>query len=421
MAVHASQNIMRFVPAKKTNIRIISAQKQNWYLKNFLHHFFMPWKMEKTKIAAKLTPMSRYFRKDQLTNITIFSRNLGFGENYHKNSAVWFKRIIRNMDMHSFPNRDRNAITIHNTLVRYFPTLDPHFYDFRYAGQGYPFDNFQKSVILAGTPIHVYQVSRSGDWVFVQSPAVFGWIRAENIAYVEKNFMQRWRHATYVATIGKKVPVHDITGVYRLHAYMGAIFPMEAEHEHSYTILIPTANLQQQAVIVKAEVTKKVMQKMPLIATPANFAKLIKQLLGEPYGWGGLNFYTDCSSALKSIYAPFGIWLPRNSGAQAKVGKNINLSHLSSTGRQNYILRYGVPFVTLIHVPGHIMLYLGAEKGKVMTFQNVWAFQTWARRNGGYCEGRAIVGKAVLLPLELQYDMGITPQIAVNELDVSFL
>ena len=139
------------------------------------------------------------------------------------------------------------------------------------------------------------------------------------------------------------------------------------------------------------------------------------------YGWGGLFFSTDCSSALKNIYAAFGIWLPRNSGAQAAIGKQVNLSKLSAAERQNYILRYGAPFTTLIHVPGHIMMYLGGEDGKVITFQNVWAFQTWNKERGGYCEGRAIVGKALLLPLELNYVMGMTPQIAVDKLDISFL
>lgn len=29
-------------------------------------------------------------------------------------------------------------------------------------------------------------------------------------------------------------------------------------------------------------------------------------------------FYNDCTAELKNLFTPFGIWLPRNSGAQAE-------------------------------------------------------------------------------------------------------
>lgn len=412
-----NQNIFRFVGARNAHTSLITAQKQAKYERNFFKHFFSPWKNTRTS----LTKLAASYRKTQMFNISYYRRHLGYGENYHANTKAWVNEIINNMDMLNFPNINRNAITVHNALLRYMPTQDPHFGNPHIAGQGYPFDNFQKSMLMVGTPIHVYQVSRHGDWVFVQSPAVFGWIQSKNIAYVNTDFIRRWNTTHYIATVARKYPIRDTEGIYRFHAYLGAIFPMSNEVARSYTILIPAADIKQQATILQAKIAKKIMQKMPLAPTPVNFARVANQLLGESYGWGGLFFLTDCSSALKNIYAAFGIWLPRNSGAQADFGRRVNLSSLSVRERQDYILKYGVPFVTLIHVPGHIMMYVGSENGKVVTFQNVWALQTWARSGGRYCEGRAIVGKAVIIPLELQYDRGMTPQIAVNELDISYL
>jgi len=412
-----NQNIYRFVDAKSAHTPLISARKQLRYEHNFFNHFFSPWKSSKMSLAK----LAANYRKTQSFNINNYRRDLGYGENYHPNTRAWFNEIVNNMNMLGFPNTNRNAITVHNASLRYMPTLDPHFNNPHIAGQGFPFDNFQKSMLMVGTPIHIYQVSKQGDWVFVQSPAVFGWIQSKDIAYVDTSFIRHWNTSHYVATVTKKYAVKDDKGIYRFHAYLGAVFPMVNANAKSYTILIPVANIDRTALILKANISKKIMQKMPLAPTPMNFARVARQLLGESYGWGGLYFLTDCSSALKNIFAAFGIWLPRNSGAQVGVGRQVNLSGLSSAERQNYIVKYGVPFITLIHVPGHIMLYLGSENGKVMTFQNVWALQTWARRGNGYCEGRAVVGKAVLIPLELKYDRGMTPQIAVNKLDISYL
>lgn len=414
-------NIYRFASNKNAHKPLISASKQARYEKNFFQHFFSPWAKPKMAITNKLSPINRYYRKDQLVNISNYGVHRGYGENYQPNTKVWFDEIVANMDMLHFPNQDRNAITVHNALVRYLPTSDPIFGNHHYAGQGYPFDNLQKSMLMVGTPIHVYQVSKHGDWVFVKSPAVFGWVETKDIAYVDKNFMARWRTEHYAATVVKKYPIRDTSGIYRFNVYLGAVFPIVRTISGGYIILIPAANVKREAVALSAKISGNIMQKMPLASTPANFARVTQQLIGESYGWGGLFFLTDCSSALKNIYAAFGIWLPRNSGAQSMDGKRVNLSSLSPRERQDYIVRYGKPFTTLIHVPGHIMMYLGKENGKVMTFQNVWAFQTWTKRGMKYHEGRAIVGKAVIIPLELGYDRGMTPQIAVNELDLSYL
>jgi cell wall-associated NlpC family hydrolase len=405
------------VSRKNAHATLIAPRKQLKYQRDFFKHFFSPWELSKISFAKSAAS----YRKTQMYNINSYRHNLGYGENYHPNTRAWFNEIVDNMNITSFPNQNRNAIIVHNALLRYMPTLDPHFGSPHIAGQGYPFDNFQKSMLMIGTPIHVYQVAKLGDWVFVQSPAVFGWIQSRDIAYVDINFIKRWNAAHYVATVTKEYPIRDTAGIYRFHAYLGAVFPMAKESARSYTILIPVADINREASILRANVSKKIMQKMPLAPTPTNFARVTNQLLGESYGWGGLFFLTDCSSALKNIYAAFGIWLPRHSGAQVGIGRQVNLSSLSPRGRQDYIIRYGIPFITLIHVTGHIMMYIGSKDGKVMTFQNVWALQTWAKRGFGYCEGRAVVGKAVLIPLELQYDRGMTPQIAVNELDISYL
>ena len=45
---------------------------------------------------------------------------------------------------------------------------------------------------------------------------------------------------------------------------------------------------------------------------------------------GGLYNNRDCSSMIKDLYSPFGIWFPRNSKSQAtNIGRLKNISHMS--------------------------------------------------------------------------------------------
>lgn len=52
-----------------------------------------------------------------------------------------------------------------------------------------------------------------------------------------------------------------------------------------------------------------------------------KMCLDVPYLWGGKNaFGYDCSGFVQTVYKTFGINLPRDSGQQVKLGKEINLA-----------------------------------------------------------------------------------------------
>ena len=61
------------------------------------------------------------------------------------------------------------------------------------------------------------------------------------------------------------------------------------------------------------------------------------------------------------------------------------------------ILDKGVPFLTVIWMPGHIMLYVGTHQGKPLVFHNTWGLRTQSASGG---ESRLIIGKAVITTLE---------------------
>jgi cell wall-associated NlpC family hydrolase len=131
--------------------------------------------------------------------------------------------------------------------------------------------------------------------------------------------------------------------------------------------------------------------------TAENMAAIANELVNEPYGWGGLHGNRDCSAMVRDLFAPFGIWLPRNSAHQAKQGGSfIDLSDLSADEKEGVILAQGVPYLTLLWRPGHIMLYIGSYEGEPLVFHNMWGIST---RDLLGRRGRRIVGHAAITTL----------------------
>lgn len=66
---------------------------------------------------------------------------------------------------------------------------------------------------------------------------------------------------------------------------------------------------------------------------------------------------------------------------------------MSIKEKEKAILRDGVPFLTLVWLRGHIMLYVGPYKGRPAIFHNVWGVRTveGASDNERFVIGRAVV------------------------------
>ena len=77
-------------------------------------------------------------------------------------------------------------------------------------------------------------------------------------------------------------------------------------------------------------------------------------MMGQRYGWGGMFGERDCSALTRDLFTPFGLWLPRNSVAQARTGAISSLEGMSAKEKEEAILRNGVPFLSLMGMRGHM-------------------------------------------------------------------
>jgi hypothetical protein len=135
---------------------------------------------------------------------------------------------------------------------------------------------------------------------------------------------------------------------------------------------------------------------IPLSPTPANIAATANQMLGQPYGWGGMYEGRDCSATTRDLMTPLGIWLPRNSSAQARAYRSVSLEGLPGQEKQRVLIEKGVPFLTLVCLSGHVALYVGHDEQRAFVMHNFWGIRT---RRGGV-EGRKIVGRCVITTLQ---------------------
>ncbi len=349
--------------------------------------FFAPWRMSSNDINAELNRnIFKYYK-----------RNPGWGENRMPRNTMWIKAHENNADLDDFPNLGQPGITIINSNLRAIPTDKPVFRDFKLAGEGYPFDYLQVSGIPVNTPVCILHESKDKAWYYAASHIAQGWLPANHIAFVDSDFVQLWKACEHVVLIQDEEPVYTRSGIFLFRAPLGSRFPLIKDSPFAYAVYTASADKNRQVQLTESSVSKSAAMKKPVPLNYSNLVLITEGLIAEPYGWGGLFQNRDCSAMIKDIFGPFGIMLPRHSSHQVKSRKvYIDLSEYPPREKEKVILKNAMPYLTLLWLPGHIMLYVGEKDGKALAFHNLWAVRTKSLLGKS---GRKIVGRAVITTL----------------------
>lgn len=369
-------------------------------------------------------------RLDEFDNTDKAPRRIGYGMNFRPHTKAWIDAIAQQVDVSQFDREgtydpSKRAVATSPLLLRELPTLDPSFYSRHLAGEGYPFDNLQVSAVRPGTPLYVLGTSADGGWSYVQTPDVQGWVKSDGLALVDDAFVTRWRalaRQRLGVVIGASAAVRDTGGVFRFDAPAGTLLPLqEAPSAGARVVAVPVRDIDGHAAVRMAALADNAIVPAPLAATPRHLAWLMKALIGRPYGWGNTNFDNDCSAELQSIFAVFGVWLPRHSSTQMNAGDMTDLSSQTPAERLDYLAQHGKPMRTLIYIGGHVMLYLGntVRDGRTvpLVYQDVWGLRPADNSR------RAVIGGSVILPLLLRYpeDPGVESFAATPTFQISIL
>lgn len=374
------------------NNRIDSLAKevkpQSVDLENFKSKYYMPWNISAIALdKATASWANQYFDKE----------NKYYGENTLPWTKNKIKAIINKTNFDAYNLEKYYGITTKNEQMRELPTNKPFFERTDLPGEGYPFDYLQNSRIHINTPLFISHFSDDGSWAFVQNPFSVGWIPSESLVLINQKQKEAFENAKKIVILYDDTPVYSTNQRYVTKVKLGAIFPYVGEDKlffHSYMFV---NTLQDFGKKVEVRIIKNNATLLPMPFNEQNVLRVSRQLLGKKYGWGGYLGNRDCSAMTKDFFAAFGIWLPRNSAAQKNAGRYLLLKGLSPHEKEKEILQNGIPFMSLIYLQGHIMLYIGEKDGKAMVMHDIWGIRT--DDNGK--EGRYIIGKTIISDLYL--------------------
>lgn len=347
---------------------------------------FAPWLQTRPLLSAA------EFRE---TMRGLTARN-GYGENTLPQGPEWGARLRALVDADTYPNAGWPGLTLQAGDLRSLPTRRPQLKGFGHAGEGLAFDRLQESLLPPGSPVWVCHASRDGAWLFCDTSIGSHWLAAEKVGRVGDELMRRWSAAPLAAVLRDGVGLRDGQGRFVCQVDLGALLPLASQEGGGLTLLAPQA-CAGQAGDVAVDLDRDQAAPLPLALTPSALAKLAAPLMGQAYGWGGSFGGRDCSALVRDLFLPFGLWLPRNSRQQAEAGaRHLELDGLTGQEKEALIRRQGRPGLSLLYMPGHIMLYLGQWEGRAVALHALWGLRSVDAQGG---EGRWVVGRVVISDL----------------------
>ena len=235
------------------------------------------------------------------------------------------------------------------------------------------FDRNQNSALDIATPIAILHSTKDGLWQYGIGPTSSGWVRTQNIAFGEKKEILNYLNSkNFVVTTATKTAL-KIGGQYHDYMRMGVKLPSLLTLDDKTMVMVPVADEEGNLVFSNATVRTENIHRGYLKYTAENILLQAFKFLHLPYGWGGMYGEQDCSKFIQEIYATVGIRLPRNSTSQANVSEEvINLEGISSSSKHTFLRTSAVVGESILHLKGHITLYLGEYKGEPYIIHTVW-------------------------------------------------
>ena len=324
-------------------------------------------------------------------------------------TAGFYDQLERNLNLQAI--RDANPVSwgfvVRRSDLRTFPTDAAASED----DESDDFDLFQETAVNIAEPLAVLHRSADGKWLYVQLVNYRGWLRADDVALAaDRQNWQARRELPFVVITGTKVaPREAVMGkpVAEWRAGMGAKLPFFGMEKEGYQIEIPRRDAQGGVIWQKAWIHGKADVSVGYLPyTRANILRQAFKMLGEHYGWGGLNEGRDCSSFIMDIYNVFGIRAPRNADQQEAVpGRRIVLRGIGDVASRYALLTQASPGATL-HMRNHVMLYLGEHNGKHYAIHSLGSYGDASRPRSDGSLPRIGVMQIVVGDLDLQLRSG---------------
>lgn len=278
------------------------------------------------------------------------------------------------------------GMTVRETDVRVLPTEELALEEMN----DYQFDYFQMSRLSWGTPVAVMWETSDGSWSYIVSPYVSGWVESCDIGIArDRDEVTSYGAADpFLVVVGPMAPVYGEGATFSRHkadrgTYLGGLrlgsrVPLVSETEGAWEVRVPVRGKGGSLAFATGFIEKDAsIHTGYLPYTRRNVIAVSFSMQGERYGWGGMWGYWDCSAFVRDVFSAFGFVLPRNSTSQSKVGVVLGEFDADTPVSEKYaVLDTAPPGMSILRLPGHVMIYLGTYDDAYYVIHDIWAYRT---------------------------------------------
>jgi cell wall-associated NlpC family hydrolase len=389
------QDVRPFAAAIKAPI---GADEQAQALEQFRERYFSPW----TAPLDTLNQALEYMKE--------FAETTWYGENRIRVEPERIKGLLTLAALDSIPSLQTYGIAITPAPVRALPTFRP----FYTASDDFPFDQLQYTELKPNEPVRILHLSADGAWMFIKTASVHGWVEAGAVRVADEWLRRMVMTSHQVVVVKDFAVMRDDQGKALPQPRIGALYPLVKEEPDHWLVTVAVAGQGEKASLKTARIARDDARRHPLPFTADTVARIGNELLKTPYGWGELFRDRDCSATTRDFFLPFGIWLPRNSMSQFTLGPFVPLASLPNAEKEKFLREQGVPFRTLVHRKGHIMLYAGLMDGRPVILHNTWAI-SFKPTDGP--EAKFYIGRTVLSTLEAGKELPLSRGTTLDHMD----
>lgn len=249
------------------------------------------------------------------------------------------------------------AIVTENADVRLFPSKEARYTtDLR-------LDRNQQSKIVIGEAV-VMDAKTDGDrWCHVIAKDCTGWVEGRYLATCSKGEAYRYVNSRQF------IIIKQFMNFCGKNLMPGTKFPISAETDNSYVILIPI-RVYGMFSVQESDIPKSDMIHPGYLEyNIENIQEIADNMVGVSYSWGDYGDGIDCSKTIDLIYACVGLYLPRNTYNIRNIPfEKKELSGLTAYEKKDIIAESTLG--SLLMTKSHIMLLYGKIENDVYIVHN---------------------------------------------------